>query len=115
MRERAAASRKRADEGYRLFGRPVSRLGMMLAGAATMTVILLLALPLLLPALTRLVNSPVVTPTGQVAVANPTSPRPNPTQAGCRQPECAVALRAASGAGSATAVDLFRQFRPGAA
>lgn len=81
LRERAIASRKGANERYRLFGRQVSRFGMMLAGAATMTLILLLALPLLLPALSHLVNPPAVTPASLAGPVNSVSPRPNPTRA----------------------------------
>ena len=82
LQQRATASKNRANDGYRLFGRPVSSLGMMLAGAATMTLILLLALPLLLPALTHRTNPPVVIPTGQVAVIQSTSsPEAHPTRA----------------------------------
>ena len=79
LRQRALAARKGPEVGYRLFGRPVSRLGMMLAGAATMALILLLA-PLLLPALTPHINPPFVTPTGQAVAANPASPHTGPTQ-----------------------------------
>ena len=80
LRQRALAGWKGPEVEYRLFGRPVSRLGMMLAGAATMALILLLALPLLLPALSQRPNPPLVTPTGQAVAANPASPQPGPTR-----------------------------------
>jgi hypothetical protein len=81
LRERAVASRKGADEGYRLFGRQVSRFSMMLAGAASMALILLLALPLLLPALSQRINPPAVTQASQAGPVSSASPRPKPTQA----------------------------------
>ncbi len=84
--KRASVSRNQKDAGYRLFGRPVSRLGVMLAGAATLAIILLLALPLLTPALSHLVNPPAVTPEIQAGLANPVTPQPIPTRAASTSP-----------------------------
>jgi len=97
--QHAAASQKKANEGYRLFGRPVSSLGMMLAGAVTMTLILLLALPLLLPVLSHRLNPPAATPTSQVVAVNSTSPKPNPTRAVVASPSALSPTRAVQAPG----------------
>ena len=66
--------------GFVLFGRPLSRLGMMLAGALTMTLILLLVLPLLLPVLLPPAKPATATPAQQTAL-NPAAPQSTPDPA----------------------------------
>jgi hypothetical protein len=68
---------KEAHKEYAFSGRSVSRIGMMLAGAATMTIILLLILPSLLPTLNNLGNLSTPSPTAnQTGFVNPTAQTP---------------------------------------